>query len=309
MNYEELAIEWLKEHKYFIKEATYANYCFIVHRHLLPIIGDKDLSEFTNSLIQQIAIDKSVSGRLDGNGSLSNKSVKDVILVLRLSLDYGIKKRYITHIIDFKIHYPYNDEQSNKIKIFTNDEMSKLVEYLKKDLSCKNIGLLLTIHTGIRIGEICALKWKCINTTEGYIKIERTIQRLYTIDGEEKSKVVETSPKSKKSERIIPTPKWLNRILKLVESSDECYVLTSTKEFIEPRSYRYYFKNVLTRNKINILSFHSIRHTFATTCIKNKIDYKTTSEILGHASVATTLDLYAHSDLDSKMKCINKLKF
>lgn len=309
MNYEKLATLWLKEHRYFIKEATYANYCFILYRHLLPKLGHIEILKFDNSLVQNIAIDKSINGRLDGNGSLSNKTVKDVILVLRLSLEYGIKKGLISRAIDFKINYPYNDEQANKVKVFSNSEMTVLVNYLRKDLSCKNIGLLLTIHTGIRIGEICALKWKCVNTNESYIRIERTIQRLYTIDASEKSKVVESSPKSKKSERIIPIPKWLCKILKLVQSNDECYVLTSTTKFIEPRSYRYYFRRVLIINDINVLSFHSLRHTFATTCIKNKVDYKTTSELLGHASVSTTLDLYAHSDLETKIKCINKIKF
>ncbi len=309
MKYNKLAKLWLEEHRNFIKGTTYSNYRFIVYRHLLPEIGNIELEDIDHNIIQDIAIKKANGGKLNSQGGLTNKNVKNIMLVLRLSLKYAIKHKLITNEVDLKIKYPYNDEKSNKIKIFSSEEMIRLVQYLKTDLSCKNIGLLIVIHSGLRIGEICALKWKHINLEEGYVEIEKNIQRLYYIDSDRKSEVVEISPKSEKSERIIPLPNWLIKILKIVKSNPNNYILTSTDNYVEPRVLRYYFKSVLVKNKVRILPFHSLRHTFATTCIRNKIDYKTTSELLGHSSVATTLDLYLHSDLDTKRKSINKLKF
>lgn len=182
------------------------------------------------------------------------------------------------------------------------------MKYAINNLNNKNIGILICLFAGIRIGEVCALKWEDINLNDGLISINKTIQRIFAKNKNNSySKIIISSPKTKNTNRLIPINKNFTKILKSLKSDNENYILTGTNKYIEPRVYRNYFNNVLNTLKIKHFNFHSLRHTFATNCISLGVDYKTVSELLVHSNVNMTLDLYVHTSLSQKQKCYNKL--
>lgn len=177
-------------------------------------------------------------------------------------------------------------------------------------MTLRNAGILLALSTGIRIGELCALRWKEIDIEERTINVERTLQRIYVKEnGLVSSQIIISAPKSKKSIRTIPISEKMAEILKIFKSNDRSYFLTGKEDrFIEPRAYREYYNRLMSRNHMRFVSFHGLRHTFATRCIDAGCDCKTLSEILGHADVGTTMQLYVHSSLDKKRNCIEKVE-
>ena len=164
----------------------------------------------------------------------------------------------------------------------------------------------MALYTGIRIGEICALKWKDINFKNNTIIINKTLQRIYIKEqNKNTSKIIISSPKTKNGMREIPISKQITKYLLNIKTDDNDYIITGTIKYIEPRSYRTYFNKLLNKLNIRKVNFHVLRNTFATNCIIAGIDCKTVSELLGHSSVNITLNLYVHPKIEEKMKCIN----
>lgn len=176
------------------------------------------------------------------------------------------------------------------------------------NLCGRNIGLLLSLYTGLRIGEVCALKWEDIDFKKRILSVNKTIQRIYIKDGKHnQSKVIITLPKTQAANRKIPINTKFLEILKKIKINSSDYVVTGNSSYLEPRAYRKYFLKVLKKARVKKFKFHSFRHTFATNCISLGIDYKTVSELLGHTTVNITLNLYVHPRLSQKRKCIDMI--
>lgn len=301
MEYKNLSNEWLIYIKPLIKQSTYANYEFMVIRHINPYFAKVKLKEINKDMIQLFVNEKFVSGRLDNTGGLSYKSIEDILMILNSTLDYGFVNGYLKTFAK-RVKIPKTDV-IKKSNTFKSSEILLLIDHLMNNINNKNIAILIAIYTGIRAGELSALKWSDIDLDNKSITISRTIQRIYLIDT--KTEVIETSPKSQRANRTIPINDKLLNILTNYYGGNNNYILTNNTKPLEPRSLRYYYKYLLNSLNINYLPFHSIRHTFATRLIYNTSDYKTVSELLGHSSVSITLDIYAHSDLSQKSKCIN----
>ena len=261
--------------------------------------------EIDNEILQEFIIRKCQCGRLDGRGGLSNKSIRDITSVLKSSIKYAIKNKLMDYV-DLEFYYP-NNNLKGKLYIFSKGEQKKLIDYTMSRRSGKDIGIVLTLYTGLRIGEICALKWGDINFKKNYLVVNKTIQRIYMKNnrGKGKSKVIITTPKTKSSIRTIPINWEFCHMLKVLKKDDDCYILSSKTKYIEPRTFRKYYYRVLKKLEINDMNFHSLRHTFASNCIRLGCDYKTVSELLGHSSVNITLNIYVHSQMFQKKKCIN----
>ena len=171
------------------------------------------------------------------------------------------------------------------------------------------MGILICLNTGLRIGEVCALRWENIDFESKKIHIEKTIERIYSKE-ENKTIVIIDTPKSITSVRTIPINSKLYNILKQIrgKSKKTDFVLTGSSEhYVEPRNYQYHFKEILKRNKVKKYKFHTLRHTFATNCIEAGMDIKSLSEILGHADVSITLNIYVHSSDKIKRKYLEKI--
>ena len=283
---------WLQNKKQFVKESTYATYRMIIKNHVNSFFEDK--VNITEEELQEFVLKK-----LDGN--LSEKTVKDIVIVIKMVLNFSIKRNFIDRY-NFDITFPARSKK-NIVEVLSKNDQKKLMNYLKSNFTFKNLGIIICLSTGLRIGELCALTWGDIDLSNGILKINKTIQRIYDIESDfKRTKLIIDEPKTKESNREIPLSndimKIVKPIIKLLNS--DYYILSNDIKPLEPRTYRNYFKNILDILNIKYIKFHGLRHTFATRCIESNADCKTVSVILGHANINTTLNLYVHPNNDQK---------
>lgn len=276
-----------------------AAYVLILENHILPTFGeDNSLPEQS---VQAFVLHKIESG-------LSTKSVKDILIVLKMVMKFGVKKEWMTYY-EWDIKYPPSSE--NKVlDVLSVTNHRKILNHIQSHFTFMGLGIYISLSTGLRIGEICALKWSDINVTDGILTVNRTIERIYIIEGEKKhTELVINTPKTKNSCREIPMNKELLGMLRPLKKvvDDDYYILTNDERPIEPRTYRNYYKRLMEKLDIPKLKYHGLRHSFATRCIEVGCDYKTVSVLLGHSNISTTLNLYVHPNMEQKKRCIDKV--
>jgi integrase len=256
------------------------------------------MSIITESDVQQFVIEKYSSG-------LAKKTIRDIVAILKSIVKYGGNHK-IFPFEEWDIEYP-TDSKIHRLPILSMYHQRILMLHLIEEPTSQNIGILMSLCTGMRIGEVCALKWDDIDFKQRVITVKHTVERVYNCESKS-TESIESSPKTKNSYREIPISKQLLLSLKRVKKESlSPYVVGSLTHSKEPRSYRDYFGRLLKRLGIPPIVFHGLRHTFATRCIESKCDYKTVSVILGHSNVATTLNLYVHPNLNQKKRCIERM--
>lgn len=299
-NFEIISNKWIENKKLSVKDSTLAHYKMILDKHIFPLLGRYDISDVTSDIILQYM------NRLIIDG-YATKTAVDILNVIKNIMKYAKHKGFCCNcdlsIISLKIC-------KSEIETLTTFEQKKLCNYIENNLDNRNFGILLCLCTGIRIGELCALKWSDIDISEKILNINKTMLRIsnnYFADNC-KTKIIITSPKSECSVRQIPISNNIIDVMKKLNRTDNAYVLTgSADNFIEPRNMQYYFKTVLKKCEIRNVKFHILRHTFATRCVENGFEIKSLSEILGHSSIKITLDRYVHSSMDLKRKNMDKV--
>ena len=297
--YEKYLYKWLLNKRKFVKESTYANYSNIVFKYIIPYIGNYYINSINHDILQNYIF-------ILSDNNLSNKTIKDIMLIVKSTIKQLFYDNKIK-IFNLKFYYP-KDNKNKKMYVLSKNEQNKLMEYILNNINNKNIGILLSLMLGLRIGEVCALKYSDIDFKRNIIHINKTLQRIYIKENKKSyTKIIITEPKSINSIRDIPVNENIIKILKKFNKSKDYYILTNNNKYIEPRVYRSYFNNLLKKLNINHFSFHSLRHTFATNCISLNIDYKTVSELLGHSNINITLNLYVHPNISQKRKCINMI--
>ena len=307
IKFEKAAGEWLMYKKEFVKESTCMMYSEVVYNYLMPKFRKKYVYEIKADLVQQIVIDW--MNNEEEKNRLAESTVKCILVILKDFLKYARMKNYIDNV-DISVQMPKR-VSSKKIKVLKKNEYLKIVNSITERSSLKDIGILFTLFTGLRIGEICALKWEDIDIENMTVSVNKTMQRiLVREEGKDVyTKVVITVPKTSSSIREIPlNTKLVNFLKKVMPKDRQTYFLTGSKKYIEPRTYRNHFNRILKRYDISHINFHGLRHTFASKCIELGADYKTVSELLGHASVNVTLNLYVHPQIEQKRKCVELLK-
>lgn len=295
----EIADIWKEDKRQYVKQSTMAVYLLSLENHLLPIFGGK--MEVTEEGVQAFALDKL-------NHGLSPKSIKDMLIVLKMVVRFGEKQGWLNHV-EWKVKFPANQPKAT-LPILTKANQKKLMDYLKDNFTFPNLGILVCLSTGLRIGEVCALKWSDINMDTGLLHVNHTIERIYIVDSDKPhTEIVINTPKTKNSLREIPLSKELVRIFKPLMKvvNKDYYILTNNTKPTEPRTYRNYFNKLLKQLDIPRLKFHGPRHSFATRCIESHCDYKTVSVLFGHADISTTLNLYVHPNEEQKRTCIDKM--
>ena len=235
------------------------------------------------------------------------KTIRDVILVLRLSMEYAYRERAIPLLNWDLIEYP-KELGIKKVVSLSKDQEQALIQCIYMDLNRKTAGILIALFTGVRIGELCGLQMRDISLTDKTININKTVQRIYDKKKGE-SYLNVGPPKTKTSARTIPVPSLLmNIIKKFYTENPNHYFLTGKTKPTEPRTYRQFFTRFLKRNGLEKVKFHEIRHTFAVRAIEiPEFDIKSLSEILGHKNVSFTLNVYGSANLQQKVKCMNLL--
>lgn len=297
VSFRKVTDNWLLYKKHKIKESTYLNYSYIINTYLYKKFKKKRLSFFLNYDMNEF---------IDGlEKNLSSKTIRDIVLVLKSILKFAERKYNTNFKLDL-ITMPTSHK--SELQVFNEKEIKKIERECIHSQDIRTIGILISVYTGMRIGEICALKWEHIDFSKKLINVTQTLQRVYV--EKNKTKVIITPPKTKTSERKIPIPKILYDKLKCesIKYKKTAYILTGEEDkYIEPRSFQYVYKRVIKACEIKYRNFHCLRHTFATRCIRVGMDIKSLSEVLGHADVNITLNRYVHSSYDCKKKFMEKL--
>ena len=295
----EIAEAWKEYKRPYVKQSTMAAYVLILENHVLPEFGDNDsLHEHD---VQAFVLKKIEHG-------LSVKSVKDILIVLKMVMKFGVKNEWMNHY-EWDIKFPV-DSQPKELEVLSVANHKKILDYVQHNFTFMSLGINISLSTGLRIGEICALKWSDINVADGKITVQRTIERIYMVEGEKKhTQLVINTPKTVNSCREIPISKELLAMVKPMKKvvNADFYVLTNEDKPTEPRTYRNYYNRLMEKLDIPKLKYHGLRHSFATRCIEAGCDYKTVSVLLGHSNISTTLNLYVHPNMEQKKRCINKM--
>lgn len=303
--FQEAAQDWLDSVLPHIKESTENKYRNILCLHLIPALGRITLSKLTTQMIETFIKDLLQTGGNDGLG-LSPKTVADILCVIRSILKYASANG---NTAPCNIQAIQIKRCTKDMRVFSKQEQYRLCQYLFTNISSYNMGILMCLFTGIRIGELCALRWEDISIPEQTIHIHQTMQRIQDqSDAPKRTKVVITSPKSACSVRTIPIPDELAQVIAGYKNVDAGFFLTNrTDKFVEPRVMQNHFKKVLEQADISPANFHTLRHTFATRCIELEFDVKSLSEILGHSSVTITMNRYVHPSMELKKKNMQRL--
>lgn len=282
-----------------LKQSTLARYAYMLEHYILPAFGAILICQLTANQISDFLL------RLQ-KGGLSGKSARDVGVLLKSILRYSAKKLDCTSP-GLAVELPaYRRKQ---IDIFYPDEIQRLAQKIMDKPTTAGIGILLTLNTGLRLGELCALQYKDIDLRNGVIHITKTVQRIRSGD---RTCLMVLPPKSDSARRTIPLPGDMAALLKKIIQSHpngENYLLTGKSAPMEPRTMQYQYRTLLKAAGIPYRNFHVLRHTYASRCVERGVDVKSLSEMLGHADVRTTLQVYVHSSLEHKMRVIQSICF
>ena len=286
-----------------VKLSTKERYRFMLERHILPHLGGIPVSRLTAKELSNFLLWMKKHGRIDGSGGLSAKTVRDLAVLIKTLLRFA-QREY--HCVCDALNAKLPAYTQKKIDVFSETELAALGKVLfpSKKIS---LAVMLALHAGLRVGEVCALRVRDINFMTGTIQISRSVQRM-TLNG--KSQLLVQRPKSDSSERIVPLHSELLLLLRKITANmlPNAYVMTgSVDRPMDPRTCQYQFTVLLKRCGIRHRGFHALRHTFATRCIENGADIKSVSELLGHADIKTTLKLYVHPSMESKRRCIQSV--
>lgn len=276
----EYAETFLESRKSTTKKSTYNTYIWSLDKQILPILGDVELCKIDNLCLQRFADEKLKS--------FSKKSVREFVGLVKNILNDAC----LNEIIEpkkFIIKYPKTE--NSEYETLSEDDFKKFEEYLLSQEKPHAIGELIMLETGMRIGEMCGLRWEDVNFDNNTIKIKRTVQRIY----EPKSKTSEInvgSTKTSAGERTVPITQKISDYLKSLKKDGNMYIATGKDTPTEPRTHRQYHTRLMKKVGIDYITPHGLRHTFATRAIQKGVDPKTVSAILGHSNSNITLNIY-----------------
>jgi integrase len=281
------------------KRSTRLKYKQIITNHIKPAFGARYVNE-----IDEAAINTFLAEKLE---VLSASYVKIIQVIFISIMEYAADSGYcdpLRHTIR-RISVPRKD-----IKVLSNEEIAKLECGIESDPSLTSLGISIALYTGMRLSEICALKWSEVDIDECVIHVRHTVVRVENKDPDppHNTCLMLDSPKTPTSSRDIPiTSKLLPVLSHAKEKAASVFVISEKTNFVPPRTFEYHFREKLREYGVKDVNFHCLRHTFATRCIELNVDVKSLSEILGHADVSITLRTYVHSSFDFKREQLEKL--
>lgn len=255
----DISSDWMYIKNSQLKESSVSKYRNILKSYLIPSFGDRHIESITRNEVSAYSLEMLSSGGNKGTG-LAPKTVNSILSVMKSIFNYARKELNIlvADISDIGVKQP-----QKPLSILSINEQQRICEYLYDNLSPCNLGILMCMYTGLRIGEICALKWSDINMEDQIIHVHLTMQRIQNTDNSiSKTKVIVNPPKSNYSIREIPIPKELLQILVSCQKDGEKYLLTGKEDsFIEPRTMEYKFRKVVNECNIKNIKFHSLTST------------------------------------------------
>lgn len=293
------ADEWFMLHQRRLKESTMVKYYSNMKKHIEPyfgkmtvgLINTSKIAEFNNYLCEK---------------GLEAKTIKDILVLLANILKYIARENDVSYPLA-QIIYPKVERKSQRV--LTVAEQSSFMHYLTTNITCAKFAILLALLTGMRLGEVCALRWGDIDFRNKVICVTKTLQRIKNlkVNAKRKTKLVITSPKTAVANRLIPIPDEMIDLCEKMRAEDEYFICTNSTRCLEPRSMQYRLKYYLECCNIFDVHFHTLRHTFTSRCGEANFEIKALSEVLGHANSAITLENYMHPSIESKRSNMNKV--
>ena len=306
--FSEIADRWLKDKEKYIKASTFAFYRFEMETYILPYLGHMPVHLISETELQNVVIHWQESGGKKA-APLKKSTVQNLIMLSKQCLRFAERQGYIADS-SIRVRFMATDAIERKQKVFTKKEQTALIHAVLKEPSYKTFGILLCLCSGLRIGEVCALRWADIDLPNQILHITKTLQRIYRTDIEPHTRIMISSPKTSTSVRDIPLSGKLSEMIRsLPKRREDDYILTNAEYYMEPRTFRKFYMDFLKLHGITPLNFHCLRHTFATRCIEEGGDYKSVSVLLGHATINTTLNMYVHPQEEEKRKCIEMFRW
>lgn len=304
--FKEVLVMWMDNNRIRYKGATINKYQYLIDTHILPELGNEKISYLTATKINTFLTKKLSYGRLDQTGGLSASYVRSIMLIIQSALKFAAEEQMCLPL-KTSICKPILEKKD--LCILDIYQQRKLEEYLSIDADHTKIGIFISLHTGMRIGEICALSWDNIDFSNNIIHVRSTIARVRDDTSEKSnSKLILDTPKTLASIRDIPISTYLLTFLsQMKKHAKSSFVVSDKLSFVSPRTYEYRFHKILKECGLPSINYHALRHTFATRCIEAGVDVKSLSEILGHANVGITLNTYVHSSIEMKRQQLEKM--
>lgn len=289
---------WLLRMETACKPSTYSKYRGIFERYLLPVAGSSRPQELSTVQLEEI---------FTRIRQLSPKTQNDILCLFRKFFSW-LEAEGCTVPVSLKgIRIR---QKARRTRVFSIEEQRLLCQYLLQGAGLCRMGVYLSLYTGIRIGELCALKRKNLSFGRRSLTVEKTMQRIQTGNGRGRTEVVITEAKSRCSVREIPLPDFLMSLCMQSYGGlePEAFLLSGrTDKYVEPRTLQNRFRQYLLESGVAKAGFHTLRHTFATRCVEQGVDTRSLSELLGHVSVNITMDRYVHPSMELKRRNMEKL--
>lgn len=305
--FSEVLLLWKQTNRIRLKGGSEQRYDYLIQTHILPMLGGLKLSQISAASVNTFLMNKLANGRLDGTGGLSPSYVSSIMIIVNSAIDFAVAEQMCPPL-KTPIYKP--KPETKELEILDYEQQSIIEQYASNNLNSTNIGVLITLYTGLRIGEVCALTWDDIDLHNQVIHVRHTIARIKNENKDSKTKtlLIIDEPKTKSSKRDIPIhPTLLVALVEYRKSSASKYVVSDSTNFVSPRTYEYRYHRLLDRCGVDSINYHALRHTFASRCVEVGVDIKSLSEILGHRDSSITLNTYVHTSMQQKRVQLDKL--
>ncbi len=303
--FSDVIMRWFYANQIRLKGATKNKYMNIIEKHLIPGLGGIRLSALDSTTINLFLNKKLKSGGIKSEEPLAPSYVRTMAVIVEASINYGVMEGMCN-----PLKTPINKPSIPKRELVILSECaeSTLTSKLVCDSSKVALGTLIALQAGLRIGEVCALRWCDIDFANNVIHIRHTISRVPSKNSENKTALILDAPKTTSSLRDIPIPSTLRKaLLTAYQEKVSEYVISKDNSFVGTRTFDYRYRQLLKKYNLKIFSFHTLRHTYATRCAEHGMDAKTLSRLLGHASSNTSLNIYVHPSLDIAKQYVEQI--
>ncbi len=303
--FSELLIQWLYSNQIRLKGATEAKYTNLLETHIIPALGGVKLSKLNSSIINTFLDRQLNQGGIKSGEPLAPSYVRTMAVIIEAAINYGVMEGLCN-----PLRTPINKPTIPKkdIVVLSHIAENTLTAILICDSSKVAVGTLAALQAGLRIGEVCALRWCDVDFESNIIHIRHTISRVPSPNNENKTMLIFDTPKTPSSIRDVPMPTSLRKVLLIAyQNRTSDFVVSDKQSFVGTRTFDYQYRRLLKKYGIQTFSFHTLRHTYATRCAEHGMDAKTLSRLLGHSSSNTSLNIYVHPSLDIAMQCLEQI--
>jgi len=308
---------WLIDYMKPLRLTTWNSYEALIRQHIKPAAGGIPLTKLTPGDLQRFYNSKLEKGRLDGEGGLSARTIRYLNTIIHAALKQAMREGLVYRNVAEAVTLP--KQQKKELKPLTGEQTQKMLVVAKGERLYP--AFLTAVYTGLRRGELLALRWQDVDLEKQTIKVRQSVSRTYVKGAKTKTRLICQEPKTELSKRTIPIPDEVMAALKehkkkqneeklflgQAYQNDGLVFATEEGKLIEPRNLARKFETLLRAAGLPKIKFHGLRHGFATMLLEANEHPKNVQILLGHSTITTTLDIYSHVDIDIKKKAVEKI--